>query len=546
MRLLLVLFFSICVYANTIIYNANIYTQDAQHSYASALVIDNGKFVYVGENTKALEFKNEQSKVFDLKGKFCMPGIIDSHTHTAIAALMFNLGVDLIGAKGKKEVIERLKAYKKLHPNKKLYAGFGFYPYAFGPNGPSKEVLDEIFPDAMAFFISNNGHQAWANSQALKFLNINKNTPDPLENVHYYVRDEAGYPTGFLIEGEAMWPHLKTLGIGSKREFKTVLKSFLPRMSALGITALYDAAIPAVEENAFQAIRALEDEGNLPLRYFSSHYAISKKDAEHSVENILALRKNYKSELFDVSSIKFINDNSNDEEFGIVFQEKELSTFLRSIFKANEDVMIHASQDESVHQSLNAIEQARADVTQSKSRVTLAHVNMVRDEDYPRFKKLGVIANIQPFDAQGGGYYEYRYMLFDGWENKLACYKHFFDEDVRVSASSDYPSCNQPLELCAPLYGIEVGVTRQKIGSGLDGEILDSKDERLSLTQMIEAYTINGAYQLHQEDKLGSIEVGKEADMIVLDANPFEVESHYLHEIKVEKTLLRGEVVYEH
>ena len=532
--------------ANTIIYNANIYTVAEALPHAQALVIDDEKIIYIGKNTKALTYKTEGSTLIDAKESFFMPGLIDSHTHTALAALLFKTGVNLYKAKGKKGILEKIRSYKKAHPHLSLYTGVGFYPYAFGPDGPSKEVLDEIFPDTKAFFISNNGHQAWANSKTLEFLGINTDTPDPLANVHYYVRDSKGEPTGFLIEGEAFWPHLKRLGIGTKEEFKKVLHDFLPQFSALGITTVYDASIASLEESAYAALRELEDENKLDLRYLASHFIISTKDAEQASQELKRLQKDYDRELFKVSSIKFINDNSDDDNFGIQFKEEALKHYLMPILKADQDLMIHTSQDSSTHQALNAISAVKKKLPNSTSRITLAHVNMVRDSDFKRFKELDVVANIQPFDAQGGGYYEYRYMLYeDQWENKLARYRHFFDEGVRVSASSDYPACNKPLQECSPFHGIQIGMTRQKIGAIEDKEILASKDERLSLEQSIRAYTINGAYQLHLEKSIGSLEVGKQADIIVLDKDPFQTKTEDIHTIKVLQTFLKGKSIYE-
>ena len=546
LKAFLILFITSFLYANTIIYNANIYTVDEELPQAQALVIDNEKIVYIGKNTKALAFKTEYSTLIDAENNFIMPGLIDSHTHTALAALLFNTGVNLYKAKGKKAILKKVKAYKESHPDLKLYTGVGFYPYAFGPNGPTKEVLDEIFPDVKAFFISNNGHQAWANSKTLDFLGINKETPDPLANVHYYVRDATGEPTGFLIEGEAFWPHLKTLDIGTKEEFKKVLRNFLPQFSALGITTLYDASIASLEESAYAALKELEDEKKLDLRYLASHFIISTKDAKQASQELKRLQKSYNKELFTVSSIKFINDNSDDDNFGIQFKEKALSQYIMPIIQANQDLMIHTSQDSSIHQALNAISAVKKKVPNSISRITLAHVNMVRDADFKRFKELDIVANIQPFDAQGGGYYEYRYMLYeDEWKNKLARYRHFFDEDVRVSSSSDYPACNKPLKECSPFHGIQIGMTRQKIGAIADEEILASADERLSLAQSIRAYTINGAYQLHLEEKVGSLEVGKEADLIILDRDPFKIRTKDIHTIKVLQTFLKGKRIYE-
>ncbi len=530
--------------ANTIIHNATIYTVNEEQPYASAMVIKEGKIIYIGSNITALSYKNGESLVIDAKKRFVMPGIIDAHTHIAAASLLSNMGINLIATKGKKEILAKLQAFKEDHPETDVVTGFGFYPYAFGPKGPTKEILDKIFPDAKAFFVSNNGHQAWANSKALEFLGITKETPDPRPGIHYYVRNGKGEPTGFLVEGEAIWPHLKHLGIGQNGAFASVLDEVLPQLSAQGITALFDAAIPALEPFAFEDIRLLEKEGKLPLRYYASYTALNAKRAQDAAQELQRLQKKYDSPLLRVQSVKFINDNSDDDNYTILFSEDELQGYLAPIAESGLDVMIHTSRDRAVHEALNAIEEVKTRYPESSSRFTLAHVNMVRDEDFKRFKDLGVIANIQTMDAQGGGYYDYRYGLYgDAWRGKLARYNTFFKEEVITSGSSDYPSCNLSLQECSPFDAIEVGVTRQKIGQR-EGTVLPAATERLSVAKMIQAYTINAAYQLHAEKELGTLEIGKAADLIMLDQNPFESQQEKLHRIRPVMTMMGGKIVY--
>ena len=545
-KLFVLLFFTVVsVVANTIIYNAKVYTVNDKRPWAEAMVIQEGKINYVGTSAKALTYQKHQTKMIDAEGRFVMPGFIDAHTHTALAALLENLGISLVGAKGKKEVLARLKDYKKRYPSKKVYAGVGFYPYAFGPNGPRKELLDELFPEAYAFFISNNGHQAWANSKTLDYLGINKSSIDPIKGLQYYQRDKEGHPTGFLVEGEAVWPHFARLSLASDDKFFQALEDFLPKLSEQGITTLFDAGVLGGQEEAFKALESLAKQKKLPLEYHASYFVANKKQALKSVKKIESLQRRFEQDKFKISSLKFINDNSDDDNFGLTFREGELFSYISEILRANHNLMIHTSQDISTNEALNAIEKAKKLYPQTKSRISLAHVNMVRDSDFKRFKDLGVTANIQSFNAVGGGYYEYRYMLYDeAWAGKLARFRHFFDEGVRVSASSDYPVCGT-LDICSPFYGIQIGLTRQKVGKGNKADILESTKERVTLKQMLKAYTLNAAYQLDAEKRLGSIEVNKDADVIMLEHNPFE-QSHYdLHKIKILRTWSKGQEVYK-
>lgn len=531
--------------ANSIFVNGSIYTVNPKQPWAEAIVIENEHIAFVGSNTDAMLFKNSASKVIDLRNRFVMPGIIDAHTHTAIAALLLNRGVNLLSTKGKEDILQRIKEYAEHHQDEPTVTGFGFFPYSMGRYGPTARQLDSIISDKNVFLISNNGHSAWINSKTMAYLGIDSNTKDPLPGMHYYVRDHENRPTGFMVEGEAFWPHLKAVGIGTQKDFYKTLKHFLPQLSRFGITAVFDAGTPAVEENAFAAIKQLEDEDNLPLRYFGSHFIVSAKEALNAVEDFNDLQERFATPLLKISSVKFSNDNSDDDNFAIQFDSDQLYGYLAPLAKNGIDVMIHTSHDTSVHQALDAIARARERHAKSQSRFALAHVNMVRDNDFVRFHDLNVIANIQPFNAAGGGYYEYRYMIYDEWEDKLVRFKTFFDAGVVVSASSDFPACNSSLSECTPFDNMQIAVTRQKASMEMNTPVLASKKECLSVAQIIEAYTINAAYQLHAEDEIGSLEVGKKADLIVLDQNLMTIHPKKIYQSTVEMTMLNGEIIYE-
>lgn len=539
-------FVPISAFSNTIFINGTIYTVNDKQAWAEAIVVDNNIIKYVGNSKQALRFKNNDSEIIDLNYSFVMPGIIDAHTHIAIASILLSEGINLLKVKGKQAILNQIRTYADTHPDVSVITGFGFFPYTFGANGPTAAQLDTVISDKPVFLISNNGHSAWVNSKALAILKITKETPDPQPGIHFYVRDDKGNPTGFLVEGCAFWPHLSTMDIGNRSSFYSSLKNYLPKLSAQGITSLFDAGAPAVETKSFEALQQLEKENALPLRYFASHFVLSSQDAKDTAKTFILYQKKYNTELLTINSVKFSNDNSDDDHFAMQFDTEQLKPYFLNLMHHNIDAMIHASADESVHSALDAIEYAKKNNRDTYSRFTLAHVNMVRDSDFKRFKELNVIANIQPFNAQGDGYYAYRYMLYgDKWENKLARYNTFFKNDVVVSSSSDFPACNNDLNQCSPFYGMEIGMTREKINSLNNATILPDPKERLSLTQMIKTYTLNAAYQLHQEKNLGSLEIGKKADFIILNRNPFKSNAKEIHTIQVNTTIMNGKIVYE-
>ena len=223
--------------------------------------------------------------------------MIDTHMHPGIFGLASSLGVNLVAKRTIEDYQQAIANYAQENPDATVIAGFGFLPERFGPKGPNKALIDAVVSDRPVFIISGHGHSAWANSKALEALGINKNTPDPHPGAHFYRRDADGNPTGHLVEGAAFWSHLDTLGIGRPADFKTGFEATLSLFSQVGITALFDAGTPGVQENAFKALTEIEQAGKLPVRYHASFYVINEEDSTVAVETIQRFREQYTTEL---------------------------------------------------------------------------------------------------------------------------------------------------------------------------------------------------------------------------------------------------------
>ena len=206
------------------------------------------------------------------------------------------------------------------------------------------------------------------------------------------------------------------------------------------------------------------------------------------------------------------------------------------------DVHIHALGERAVHEALDAIEVARAAQPDSTTRYTLCHIQVISDQDLPRFARLGVIAQSTPLWASYDTYGQQ--FVSDDQFQRFWRFRSLHDLGVRLTWGSDFPASGAGLLGMSPVLQMEIGHTRQNPGEA-DAPIQPRESERLDLETLIQGYTINAAYQLHMEDEIGSIEVGKKADLVVLDRNLFEIDPYQIHETKVLMTLLGGEIVYE-
>ncbi|MCP3964776.1 MAG: amidohydrolase family protein [Lentisphaerae bacterium] len=488
--------------ADLVIVNAKIITMNKIQPSASAFAVRGNKIFKVGSDDAIRRMIGDRTKIINAQKGVVLPGFIDSHIHPAVAVLFSTLGVNLTECKNASETINKIKKYVNDHPELDKITGFGFASDFFPSNGPDKEILNKIEFKRPVFIAENSGHGAWVNSKALEILKIDKDTPDPLPGAHFYVRNADGSPTGYLVEGAAFWPHLKTLNIGTVKEFKKGLKKFLPQLAEYGITSVYDAGMPAVEENSYKGLLEMEKAGDLPVRYFGSHYLISRKDALNAEPEMQKLKKLYTSELVRPLSIKISNDGFTAKGHFIQFDESELLKILGPVFAANLDIHIHSVMEDCTNAVLNAIERLQAEYPGSRTRATLTHLNRVYKSDMPRFAALKVIANLQPAS------------------NLL----------------SDFPAGSGSLLTDSPLYIIKDAV----IGRGPS-----VANETITVLEALTCLTVNNAKQLKTEKYLGKIKEGYLADIVILSGNPLTVKPEKITDIKVMKTIMNGKLVYE-
>lgn len=527
-----------------ILTNAKIYSVDTTKPWADAVVVDDNKIVFVGETETALTYVDDNTRVMDLEGRMVLPGLFDAHTHPGVAALAGALGVFLTPDMSVDDYLVAVKQYAANNPDVPVIAGFGYIPPKFGTIGPTKELLDSVVPDRPVFIISGFGHSAWVNSKALEILDISKDTPDPRPGAHFYRRNAEGAPTGFLVEGAAFWSHLGKLGLGLPEQFANGYRQVLPAFASAGITSLFDAGTPSVQENAFVALRELEDNGELTIRYNGSFYVIGEEDAADAVDAIQGYRNTYTSELLRFTGIKVSNDGQSPDPSlpHLLFDGEQLGKILTNVAEAGENMMIHATSPNTVTETLDGIAIAKAAVPDTESRFSIAHMDPIRKTDFQRFIDLGVIANLAfenyhlNFQHRALGVLEDNTLL-------VAPTRSMIDAGVVVVSSSDFPACGGPITQCTPFRGMEVALTRKGEGK-TDGAALPPASESVSLEQSIYAYTMASAYQMGLEAELGSITVGKLADMIVLDQNLFEVVPHKIHETQVLVTMVNGRIVH--
>lgn len=517
------------------------------------MAVEGKKIIYVGTDADVENFITKETVVSDLDGQMLMPGFIDTHAHPLSAAGFSEMLVlDFEG--GVEDWLSQIEAHANSNSGKRGFMAFGFNVEAFGHNGPTREMLDGVVPDIPVVVIDIGGHTGWFNTKAMEMVGLNRETPDPVPDVHYYKRGADGEMTGFCVEQIACFPMLVKLGFISEESIVTGSKRVFPMFSGFGYTTIYEAGFNQIEALAYPAIDKLAKAGGLPFRVVTSHIIQSSSMVEHAIENLSKFKADYASELVRPQVIKIHNDGTMEafnaalfEPFvgqpenrgSIVLEGGALQNFVTDISASGFDVHIHAIGDRAVDEALDAFEVARTANPNSRSRFSIGHTELIRDEDVLRFGELDVIAETTPFWFEYSPGESIVASLGEERASRRLTFRKVIDSGGKVTFGSDWPATG-PAFGVDPLLNIGMGVTRQfPIG---DSEPLSA--ESLTVEEMIEGYTSAASYQLNMEKEIGSLEVGKLADMIVVNKNLLDMDPYDIYSAKVELTMMNGEVVF--
>lgn len=548
--------------ADFVFRNGRVYTVDGPDRWAQAVAVTGATITYVGDEAGAMALAGPATQVIDLNGQLLMPGFVEGHIHPFLGAFL-TTGVDL-QVPTATDALAAIAQYAKNNPNGPV-RGFGWRVDMFGPDGPSRADLDAVLPDRPGFFFAIDGHSLWANSKALEVAGVGRETQDPIPGFSYYVRDRNGDPTGYVLEVDAVLGIVNAVEPISIETMGTLLESWLPEASAAGITSIFDAGVPPIGADQGQLISLytdIEERGALPFRVIAS-YIVMSPPVDGAAAKLADIRNQISTDLVQVGAVKIIGDGTPegytawliepyadrpDSTGGSPFTEQQWHQLVGEVDAAGFDVHIHACGERTARTALDSIEHAIAANPPRDRRHTVAHLVYVEDPDSQRFGELDVIAQFSanwlsadPSTLQNmaARYGPPRQELFYRPQDVLKA-------GGRVSLGTDWPAAGY-FSTYRPLDSIQIGVTRQLINDprGACAAVLAPADQRLSVEQAVYANTLGAAYQIRLDELVGSVEVGKLADLIVLDKNIFEIDPHDIHSATVKMTMMNGNILHQ-
>jgi len=524
----------------TLLHNGKIYTVNPQQPWARALVIDeDGSIVAIGDDEDVADYVDDETETVDLEGRLVLPGFQDSHAHVLDASSEAQSGCLLSPEEDVAQWLQALKTCAAQTDSEWLLgSGFALHALLEARQSP-RALLDGIISDRPLAIMEETSHAYWLNSKALQLAGIDAATPNPTGGI--ILRDDNGEATGVVLDNagdlalDQALPPSKAL---EEIYYQAVLAG-QAELARNGITSVADARV-FWRRGHLQAWQRAARNDALTARTTLGLWAYPTLDDDEQLDELKALYDaGSERSLLRVTQIKLYVDGIIHNTTARLqqpyaaslpgvgskglyyFSPERLERYSRELAKAGFDMHIHAIGDQAVSDALDAI-----DATDGQGRHRITHVELVDNDDVPRFKQLNVIADFQPSPYFTPSFLKDNVPSIGERAYKMLPMRELYDAGARVTLSSDWDV--NPL---SPL-----GIMQNALSLG--------ERSLPNLQAAVKAYTLDAAYTLRQEQDTGSLEVGKQADLLVLDKNIFELPVKQIGTARVLWTLLGGEEVY--
>ncbi|PYX54391.1 MAG: hypothetical protein DMG76_22070 [Acidobacteria bacterium] len=544
---------------DTVLIHGHIYTGNPKAPWVQALAISGSRIDAVGTDGEILSQRSAKTEVIDLQGRTVVPGFSDSHTHMWFGALALH-GLNLstpessITPEDDPEIlVSRLKAYAASHPTDKVLfvrADYSTTP----PSTPTHELLDRAVADRPVVVHNTAEHALWVNANALALAGItDQPVADPAEERNI-IRDASGHPSGVLLEAAMAAMERALAKQFSQEEKLALLRDASQHLSRYGVTSVVNATGKLAE---IQLYAALRDRGQLTVRTRTSFGAVAVN--HHLTPEFLAdleqARTLYHDDWVSANLVKFFVDGGTGLIPPLTYEPAEYKKLVLELDKRGYQIMTHTYRPDSSRLVVDTYEEVRKINGPRDRRLRLEHADFVPAQDIPRMAKLSLIASMQPTfccDENGSNYDPRDRTTTDRWQSMEK-------SGVKLAFGSDWP-CTWPPN---PLVAIQEAVTRTiwrpaKGGNDFPGGVFDgagqggtvpTKDsyvpeERLTVEQAVNAYTQGSAYARFADDRTGTLEAGKEADLAVLSQDIFSAKPEEIAKARVVITMVGGRVVF--
>ncbi len=530
--------------ADLIITNANVYTVDKNQPHAEAVAVIGERIVAVGSGTEIDQWRGSATKVIDAGGKLLLPGFNDAHVHFIDGGVQLD-SVDLRDASTPEEFARKIAERVKITPKGEWITGGDWDEEKWNPHQlPTRQLIDGVTPETPVFVNRYDGHESLANSLALKLAGITRETKSPAGGE--IVRDAAGNPTGVLKDAAQDLVFSKMPPMSHERRLRAA-KRALSYAARLGVTSVQAMS---ADYDDIRVYSELEERGELTARIYAAPALATWQD-----EAKVGIRHSWGSSYLRVGAMKAFADGSLGSTTAYFFQPYTdapdtrglLSDEMQPLSKMRDRMMnadsaglqlcVHAIGDEAISMILDLFSDVEKTHGPADRRFRIEHAQHIAPKDFDRFSSLHVIASVQPYHAIDDGRWAERRIGPERIKTTYA-FRTLLDKGVVLALGTDWTVA--PLNPMKTLYA---AVTRATLdGKNPNGWV---PEQKIKLSEAVEAYPMGSAYAEFQEREKGSIAPGKLADMVLLSDDILHLDPTKIPDVEVDMTMVGGRIVWQ-
>ncbi|MBU3589559.1 amidohydrolase [Polynucleobacter sp. 80A-SIGWE] len=540
--------------ADTIFYGGPIVTVNAKNEEVQALAVQNGKIVAVGtKDAVTKEWQADNTKVIDLKGQTLMPGFVEPHVHIIVTSVFEGLGLNLsnftLPYDTKESLIQKMKVALKDVPAGGWLFGFGVDPSRTTPFMAelNADDLDKVSKDVPVFIVNQSGHIGYVNHKALELAGVTDQTPNP-KGGGVYVKDAKGKLTGKLIEPPSYLAFMAKMPAPTEAQLMGAIQGTMKKIASTGVTTVSEMSVGGNfgVDKEVAIYKSIFAKNASPVRIRGYLFSESIPSGKTSI------KPNEGDDQLRFIGIKYISDGStqgltaaltkpytypkNSQWSGeLDFKDAEIYASAKSFFDQGWQISTHANGDKAIDQTLATYSKLLADNPKQDRRLRIEHFTINNESQVKKAVKLGVIPSFTI------GHVDYWGAAFNN---------HLVGPDraKRIDPAGDFKRAggkftlhsDTPVSPVGPLNYISEEVTRLW---QLPPQKALGPDQAVSVDDAIRAVTIDAAYQLFADNIVGSLEVGKQADLVLLEKNPRQTAPADIRNIKVKGTWVSGKQV---
>lgn len=523
----------------TMVIVGRVWTGDIHRPKAEAVAIRDDKIIAVGSRDDVLKLRDSQTRLIEAGDGLVVPGLIDSHVHLIDGGLQL-ASVELRDAKSREEFVRRIGEFAKKKRPGEWITGGDWDHTLWGGEMPTRDWIDAVTPDNPVWINRLDGHMALANSAAMAAAKVS----DDVANVTggEIVRDAAGRPTG-VFKDNALSIIDRVQPDPTMQQQVDATLAAMDYLAARGVTAVHHMGT----WQHVEVFRLVERRGQIKTRIYA---CTPLSQWEHLAKEVQ--ERGHGSDWLRIGGLKGFVDGSLGSHTAaflepftdapgdrglLVNTPEDLEKWTMAADKSGLQVVVHAIGDRAIRTQLDIYERVTAAHGERDRRFRIEHAQHISPDDLPRFAKLKVIASMQPYHCIDDGRWAERSIGPKRSETTYA-FRSLLDTGARIAFGSDWFVAPP-----TPIEGIYAAVTRRTLdGKNPDGWV---PRQKINVEEALTAYTIGAAYAGFNEDKMGSLEPGKLADMVVLGRDLFETPPADLNTVPIRMTIVGGKIVYE-